>query len=142
MPNLRVLLAFVVRNLLSLARVKAGAPVVVLVFAQRFDEIIFALAGQARRILFSREILIVAEVAAVLLDEKNYADALKLLEAKHPESFDGLYSDLRGHVLNAQGKTDEAKSAYKLAYEKTDSKSMYRNLIQKKLDALGVTKRS
>jgi len=76
-------------------------------------------------------------LAAVLLDEKNYADAMKLLEAKHPASFDGLYADLRGDVLSAQGKTDEARSAYKLAYEKTDAKSMYRNLIQMKMDALG-----
>jgi len=79
-------------------------------------------------------------LAAVLLDEQNYADALKQLEAKHPASFDGLYADLRGDVLNAQGKTDEARSAYKLAFEKIDAKSMYRNLIQMKLDALGAAK--
>lgn len=79
-------------------------------------------------------------LAAILLDEKNFAGALKLLEAEHPPSFDGLYADLRGDVLNAQGKPDEARSAYKLAYEKTDAKSMYRNLIQMKLDALGTTK--
>ena len=79
-------------------------------------------------------------LAAVLLDEKNYADALQLLEAKHPESFDGLYADLRGDVLSAQGKTDEARSAYKLAYEKFDAQNIYRNLIQMKIDALGVAK--
>jgi len=79
-------------------------------------------------------------LAAVLLDEKNYADALKQLEAKHAEAFDGLYADLRGDVLSEQGKTDEARSAYKLAYEKFDAQSMYRNLIQMKIDALGVTK--
>ncbi|MBI3221725.1 MAG: tetratricopeptide repeat protein [Nitrosomonadales bacterium] len=77
-------------------------------------------------------------LAAVLLDEKNYAEALHLLEAKHAESFEGLYADLKGDVLNAQGKAAEARSSYKLAYEKTDSKSMYRNLIQMKMDALGV----
>jgi predicted negative regulator of RcsB-dependent stress response len=79
-------------------------------------------------------------LAAVLLDEKNYADALKQLEAKHPDSFDGLYADLRGDVLSAQGKIDEARSSYKLAYEKIDAQSMYRNLIQMKLDALGMAK--
>jgi len=79
-------------------------------------------------------------LAAVLLDEKNYADALKQLEAGHMASFDGLYADLRGDILNAQGKKDEARSAYTLAYEKIDEKSMYRNLIQIKLDALGVAK--
>lgn len=79
-------------------------------------------------------------LAAILLDEKNYADALKLLEAKHPGSFDGLYADLRGDVLSGQGKIDEARSSYKLAYEKIDAQSAYRNLIQMKLDALGVAK--
>lgn len=79
-------------------------------------------------------------LAAVLLDEKNYAEALKQLEAEHMTSFDGLYADLRGDILNAQGKKDEARSAYTLAYEKIDERSMYRNLIQIKLDALSVAK--
>lgn len=76
-------------------------------------------------------------LAALLLDEKNYADALKQLDATHPAAFEGLYADLKGDVLSAQGKTDEARTAYKLAYDKTDAKSMYRNLIQMKLDELG-----
>ena len=79
-------------------------------------------------------------LAAVLLDEKNYADALKLLEAKNPASFDGLYADLKGDVLGAQGKAAEARAAYQLAYDKTDAKSMYRNLIQMKMDATGEIK--
>jgi len=79
-------------------------------------------------------------LAAVLLDEQKYDDALKLLEAKHPASYDGLYADLRGDILSAQGKKNEARSAYKLAYEKTDAKSAYRNLIQMKMDALGEAK--
>ena len=79
-------------------------------------------------------------LAAVLLDEKNYADALKLLDTRHPESFDGLYADLRGDVLSEQGKADEARSSYTLAYEKFDTQSMYRNLIQMKIDALGAAK--
>ncbi|MGA9666505.1 MAG: tetratricopeptide repeat protein [Gallionella sp.] len=79
-------------------------------------------------------------LAAELLDEKNYADALKQLDAKHLESFDGLYADLRGDVLSAQGKPDEARSAYKLAYEKIDPQNMYRSLIQIKLDALGAAR--
>jgi predicted negative regulator of RcsB-dependent stress response len=76
-------------------------------------------------------------LAAILLDEKKYDEALKQLDSKHPASFDGLYADLKGDVLSAQGKNEEAKSSYKLAYEKTDAGSTYRNLIQMKLDALG-----
>lgn len=79
-------------------------------------------------------------LASIHLDEKNYADAMKLLEARHPPSFDALYADLRGDVLSAQGKKDEARSAYKLAYEKIDAQSMYRSLIQLKMDSLGVAK--
>lgn len=79
-------------------------------------------------------------LAAIRLDDKDYDGALNLLDAAHPPSFDGLYADLRGDVLSAQGNTAEARSAYKLAYEKTDAKSTYRNLIQMKLDALGAAK--
>lgn len=79
-------------------------------------------------------------LAAILLDEKNFADALMHLDAKHTASFDGLYSDLKGDVLNAQGQSDSARTAYKLAYEKFDAQSSYRNLIQMKLDSLGLAK--
>ena len=76
------------------------------------------------------------KLASVLLDEKKYAEALILLGAKSSESFSALYSDLKGDVLSAQGKSDEARTAYQLAISKMDSKSEYRGLIQIKLDAL------
>lgn len=79
-------------------------------------------------------------MAALLLDENNYAGSLALLDAKHPDSFDGLFADLKGDVFSAQGKLDEARSSYKLAYEKVDAQSIYRSLIQMKLDALGSAK--
>ncbi|HEX5338598.1 MAG TPA: tetratricopeptide repeat protein [Gallionella sp.] len=79
-------------------------------------------------------------LASILLDEKSYDAAMKLLDAAHPDSFNGLYADLKGDVLSAQGKNDEARTAYQLAYDKTDAKSTYRNLIQMKLDALGAAK--
>ncbi len=79
-------------------------------------------------------------LASLLLDDGKYAEAMTFLQAEHSASFDGLYADLQGDVLNAQGKVDEARSAYKLAYEKTDNKSMYRNLIKMKLDALVASK--
>ncbi len=80
------------------------------------------------------------KLASLLLDEKGYAEALTLLDATHPDAFTGLYADLKGDVLNAQGKTEEARAAYQQAFEKADAKSPYRNLIQIKLDALGGTK--
>lgn len=80
------------------------------------------------------------KLASVLLDEQKYDEALKQLDAAHPESFTGLYADLRGDVLSAQGKVAEARAAYQQAYDKTDAKSMYRNLIQLKMDGLGNAK--
>lgn len=80
------------------------------------------------------------KLASILLDEKSYDEALKQLNAAHPEAFTGLYADLKGDVLSAQGKTEDAKAAYKQALDKIDAKSMYRNLVQLKLDGLGDSK--
>jgi len=80
------------------------------------------------------------KLASLLLDEKSYAESLALLEGTHPDSFVGLYADLKGDVLNAQGKLEDARAAYQQAYEKVDPKSPIRNLIQMKLDALGGAK--
>ena len=80
------------------------------------------------------------KLSSILLDEKKFDEAIKLLDATHPDAFVGLFSDLKGDVLAAQGKTEEARVAYKQAYDKMDSKSSYRNLIQLKLDGLGGAK--
>lgn len=76
-------------------------------------------------------------LAGVYLDEKNYADALKALEAPHGAAFNALFSDMKGDVLAAQGKGAEARSAYQAALEKLDKGSPYRGYIQLKLDTLG-----
>lgn len=76
-------------------------------------------------------------LAGIMLDENNHAEALKQLETKHGAAFDGLYADLKGDVLLASGKGDEARAAYKLALEKMDPASAYRGLVQMKLDGLG-----
>jgi predicted negative regulator of RcsB-dependent stress response len=76
-------------------------------------------------------------LAGVLLDEKNYAEALKLVETKPVESMTGLYADLKGDILAAQGKNADARGAYQLAFDKSDALSPYRATIQLKLDALG-----
>src|SRR5262245_10979472 len=76
-------------------------------------------------------------LAGVLLDEKKHDEALKLLEVKPVEAMTGLYADLRGDVLAAQGKLAEAREAYQLALDKSEAGSAYRSMIQLKLDALG-----
>ena len=79
-------------------------------------------------------------LAGVLLDEKNFVEALKLLDAKHGEAYAGLYSDLKGDVLAAQGQPDAARKAYLAALEKIDKKSPFSKFVQIKLDSLGESK--
>jgi predicted negative regulator of RcsB-dependent stress response len=79
-------------------------------------------------------------LAGVLLDEKKYDDALKVLSVKTGEAYAGLYADLRGDVLAAAGKPAEARAAYRAALDKSDPNSTYRRLIEIKLDALGEAK--
>lgn len=79
-------------------------------------------------------------LATVLLDEKNHAEALALLDGKPGEAFAGLYADLKGDILVAQGKPAEARAAYQLAFDKSDAQSPYRAMLQAKLDALGDAK--
>ena len=60
-------------------------------------------------------------LAEVLLDEKQYDEALATLDAKHAEPFAGLYADLRGDVLAAAGRSAEARAAYQTALAKLDA---------------------
>jgi predicted negative regulator of RcsB-dependent stress response len=76
-------------------------------------------------------------LAQVLLDDKQYDEALKTLDAKTDDAFAGIYADLKGDVLAAAGKVADARTAYQVALSKLDPKSGYRAYVQAKLDALG-----
>lgn len=78
-------------------------------------------------------------LAGVMLDEKAYDDALKLLEAKHSPAMAAQYAALKGDLLAAKGQPAEAKAAYKLALEKSDERgsAAFRASVQLRLDALG-----
>lgn len=77
-------------------------------------------------------------LAAVQLDDKAYDEALKQLDAAHAPAFDARFLELKGDVLAAQGKTAEARAAYKAALDKTaDRQGGSRGLVQQKLDSLG-----
>lgn len=84
--------------------------------------------------------LVRLRLAGILLDERKYDDALRLLDTKHGESFDGLYADLKGDVLNAEGKVAEARVAYQTALDKMGKKGTYYNIVQMKFDALAEAK--
>ena len=77
-------------------------------------------------------------LAGVLLDDKAYDEALALLGAKHAEAMAAQYAALKGDVLVAQKKTEEAKAAYRLAIEKAGQReNALRASVQLRLDALG-----
>jgi predicted negative regulator of RcsB-dependent stress response len=82
-------------------------------------------------------------LAAVLLDEKAYDEALKQLESPHAAAFDARFLELKGDVLTAQGKLPEARTAYKAALDKSETTTAARGggggreLLRQKLDSLG-----
>ena len=75
-------------------------------------------------------------LAAVLMDKKEFDAALAVLDAKHHESFAGLFLDAKGDVFKLQGKFADAKTAYEEALKKLDSKGSLRQITQLKLDSL------
>lgn len=77
-------------------------------------------------------------LAAVLLDRKDYARALKQLDAEHEPAFDAQYAALKGDVLVAMKRPAAAKAAYQLALAKaTPRDEPLRQSVQIRLDALG-----
>ena len=77
-------------------------------------------------------------LAAVLLDDKAYDEALALLAAKHAAPVEAQYAALRGDILVAKNQPAEAKAAYKLALDKADARNAaFRASVQLRLDALG-----
>ena len=73
-------------------------------------------------------------LAAVLLDDKAFDEALKQLDAAHAAAFDARFLEMKGDVLVAQGKKPEARAAYKAALDKGGAG---RELLRQKLDNLG-----
>lgn len=80
--------------------------------------------------------LVRLRLAGILLDERKYDDAVRLLDTRHGESFDGLYADLKGDILTSAGKIPEARAAYQTALGKLGKKGTYHSIVQMKLDAL------
>lgn len=86
-------------------------------------------------------------LAGVLLDEKSFDEALKLLAIEPAVPFIPRYAETRGDILAAQGKPEEAKAAYQAALNKLDEMQKataadqrhgaYRDLLQVKLESLG-----
>lgn len=77
-------------------------------------------------------------LAAVLLDEKAYDDALKQLDASHGAAYAAQYAALKGDVLMAKHESKQAKAAYEVALEKADkTDNAFRQSVKIRLEALG-----
>jgi len=77
-------------------------------------------------------------LAAVLVDEKAYDEALKLLDAPHAPAYDAQYAALKGDVLVAKNQLTEARAAYQAALEKAERRdSPFRESVRMRLEALG-----
>jgi predicted negative regulator of RcsB-dependent stress response len=77
-------------------------------------------------------------LANVLLDEKAYDDALKLLDEKHGAAYDAEYAAAKGDVLVAKNQAAEAKAAYRVALDKAGAgNNGFRESVRMRLEALG-----
>jgi len=76
-------------------------------------------------------------LAAVLMDQKKYDEALRVLDANTDAAFTAMAADLRGDIMLAQGRMDEARSAYKMAVEKAGQRNPVKGIAETKLNALG-----
>jgi predicted negative regulator of RcsB-dependent stress response len=76
-------------------------------------------------------------LAGLLADARKYDDALKQLVLVKPASFAPLVSDRRGDIELAQGQSDAAVKAYKVAYDGLPDTAQYRVLVEAKLTKLG-----
>lgn len=77
------------------------------------------------------------QLAGLKLEEKQYDAALKLLSGSYDPGFTGLVEDLKGDILNAQGKKVEARKAYAEALKHLDADGEYRKYTEYKLDSTG-----
>lgn len=76
-------------------------------------------------------------LAALLLDQKQYDAALKQLGNARSDAFAFRFDDLKGDVLFAQNKPDDARAAYQAAFGKMTEDNPYRTIVEIKLNALG-----
>ena len=81
-------------------------------------------------------------LATVMFDDKAYDEALAQLQGPVDDSLSARFADLKGDVLIAQGKQEEARAAYKAVLATLEKATKpeavtLREIVQAKLDAVG-----
>jgi predicted negative regulator of RcsB-dependent stress response len=77
-------------------------------------------------------------LASVLIGQKAYDEASKLLAGTFPKDFEALVADRKGDIASLQAKKPDAIAEYQKAYRLFDGRTDYRRLVEVKLNALGV----
>ena len=77
-------------------------------------------------------------LAGVLLENKEDAQALKVLDADMGPEYAALRADRRGDIEMSMGNKAAARADYLVAYQGLDAREDYRRLVEVKLNALGV----
>lgn len=76
-------------------------------------------------------------LAAVLMEQKAYPEALKQLEGSVPPEFAAAFADRKADVLVLQGDIKAAIPEYQKAHAAIDPRNSYRRVIEAKLNAIG-----
>lgn len=76
-------------------------------------------------------------LAALLMQDKAYDDARKLLDASVPAAFEPLLADRLGDLDMLQNKPSDAVAQYQKAWKGMSADTEYRRLVAVKLAALG-----
>lgn len=78
-------------------------------------------------------------LGGVLIEAKQYDQAIKLLSSGISKPFTALAADRLGDAYSLQNKTEEAKAQYQKAYAGLPATDEYRKMIDVKLARMGVT---
>lgn len=78
-------------------------------------------------------------LASVLMDQKNYDDALKELSGSAPAEFEAVFADRKGDIYLLLDKRADAIAEYTKALKALEEGVEYRRLVEVKLGALGVS---
>lgn len=81
-------------------------------------------------------------LASVLIDEKNYDEALAQLSGGFAPEFAAMVADRRGDIFFLQDQRAQAIAEYGKAYQGFADNAEYRRLVEIKLDALGAAPQS
>lgn len=77
------------------------------------------------------------QLAGILLEEKDYEGALKVLDGTTDAGYAGLRDEMKGNVYLAQGKQTEAKKAFESALNNLDAGGAMYLFTKQKLESLG-----